>query len=164
MLNKIFKIILIIVLTWLVFYLGWFLNPPNYEQGFESKTLTIEDALNIIEVVVLDLPKQSKSTLKPIKGYFLRVLGGYPSSDFIDRFRKHPIPRIRRGYIKHWADEKTRAQIEITKITEENDLHVMVSGTIRYPVKFIVEFEYVIAREIDDWVIFNRRILTSARP
>jgi hypothetical protein len=161
MLNKVLKIILIVVLTWLIFYLKWFLNPPNYEQGFERKTLTIADALNIVEVVVADLPKKGKIQLKPVKGYVLLVLGGFPSSDFIDRFRKYSIPIIRRGYIKFWAEQKELAQIEITKISEKNDQRVVVSGIIRYPIKFIVEFEYEITQDIGNWIITNRKILNS---
>jgi hypothetical protein len=156
------KIVVVVLLGYLLFSMRW-LNTPDYEQGFVRNSLTIDEGLNIIEVAVVNLSEQEKQSLKPKKGYFLRVFDGYPSSDFINRFKKYAIPRIRRGYVKHWASEKSRAQIDITKMLEVNNQEAIVFGVIRYPGNIIKAFECTVTQDMNSWVVTKGQYLDRSK-
>jgi hypothetical protein len=157
MLKKIQQIVAVIVTGLLMLSLR-LCATPDYEERFERQFLSIDDGLDISEVVVVDLTEHGTQWLKPEKGYYLRLLGGDAPSDLINRFRNYPIPRIRRGIVKHWADEKMRAQIEIKKIVEIDKSSASVYGVIRYPRGFVDDFEYLIKEENTHWTVENRSI------
>jgi hypothetical protein len=159
--RTVLSIIFVIVSGYLIYILRW-LPAPDFDQGFERNLLTINDGLDVIERVVSDLPGQPGLWSKPERGYFLKILGGNPSSEFLKRFRKYPIPRIRRGYIKYWATVKERAEMEIYKLVELNDSEVKVIGVIRYPKKIVDEFEYKVTRDMSGWKVTNRKLINRS--
>lgn len=101
MLNKIKNIISFFICSILILSLGCFFK-PNYEESFVRETLVINDGLDISEVVVVDLMQNRTKWLEPKNGYFFRFLNSNAPLNLIDKFREYPIPRIRRGYVKHW--------------------------------------------------------------
>ncbi len=157
MFKKIQQIAAVILFSSLLLLLP-LLVTPDYEKSFERQSLSIDDGLDIVEVVVIDLTEHGTRWLKPEKGYFLRLLGARAPSELIYRFRERPIPRIRRGSYKEWTNDKKRAQIEIIKIVETDKRSALVYGITRYPQGSVDDFEYLVEKENAHWNVVNRSI------
>ncbi|WP_019616334.1 hypothetical protein [Psychromonas ossibalaenae] len=67
--------------------------PGSYDSALLSK----DEVLDVAELFFVSKIKEKEANRITPKGYFLRLFGGDPKSDFFDRFTKYTIPKVKRG-------------------------------------------------------------------
>lgn len=136
---------------------------PDYDNRFIRTTLTIEDSLAIVEMIIVDIHQQSVATPTNHRGYLVQVFGGYPPTSFFSRFKKHNISSVDRGVVKHWSGRNSYRQIYFNEIREGDIGLVLVLVSVRLSDVLTREYQYEVKREDNNWIVIARQLLREIK-